>query len=373
MLMGLPSSERFDLCQSTGTATEGKIREQHFKALALFDEKMENQPQAELPYRVEVGQIIFTDFRGDRENPRAVYEVVRGGKYKTVLLDGSRTNFDDHVRDYRQKFGIGSYYNEGEKISQEEINDLLISAHQAETKRQADKLEADRVAKEKRARDIAAGREIVPSVPTWAKSVIIGELMQDDSDSQSDYFASHSIKTVFLAWSSHDRDLFPELRKAAANCPQTAEFAIEPEPEYYNNGGTTCKKHPKDEHREKYSMGSGYYLGGQYRAGWKVRKDRYSMKDAAALLEAVQEAAGQGRYFIPTADHTPEPTATSAGVEVLDYSEKAVAVFGDTRPLKDQLKALGGRFNPYLTHPTTGQRTPGWIFPKSKAEALKTL
>lgn len=39
---------------------------------------------------------------------------------------------------------------------------------------------------------------------------------------------------------------------------------------------------------------------------------------------------------------------TVEGIEVVDYSEKAVAVFGDTKAVKDQLKELGGRFNPSL-------------------------
>jgi hypothetical protein len=55
----------------------------------------------------------------------------------------------------------------------------------------------------------------------------------------------------------------------------------------------------------------------------------------------------------------------------VDYSEKALAVFGDTKPVKDQLKALGGRFNPKLTH--EGTKKAGWIFSKSKEQEVKNL
>jgi hypothetical protein len=44
----------------------------------------------------------------------------------------------------------------------------------------------------------------------------------------------------------------------------------------------------------------------------------------------------------------------------VDYSDKAFAVIGDTKPIKDLLKSLGGRFNFRLTC------GPGWIFPKTK-------
>lgn len=57
--------------------------------------------------------------------------------------------------------------------------------------------------------------------------------------------------------------------------------------------------------------------------------------------------------------------------ELVDYSEKAVAVFGDTKPIKEDLKGIGGRFNPYLKK--NGVNVPGWIFSKNKLADLKNL
>jgi len=56
---------------------------------------------------------------------------------------------------------------------------------------------------------------------------------------------------------------------------------------------------------------------------------------------------------------------------IVDYSEKALAVFGDTRPIKDRLLAIGGRFNTRLTH--NGEKRAGWVFPKSKEQELRNL
>jgi hypothetical protein len=56
---------------------------------------------------------------------------------------------------------------------------------------------------------------------------------------------------------------------------------------------------------------------------------------------------------------------------IVDYSQKALAIFGDTRPIKDQLKALGGRFNPKLTH--NEKKQAGWIFSKSKEQEIRNL
>lgn len=55
----------------------------------------------------------------------------------------------------------------------------------------------------------------------------------------------------------------------------------------------------------------------------------------------------------------------SGKVQVIEYSEKAIAMIGDTKPIKDKLKGLGGKFNFRLSC------GPGWIFPKSKIEEIK--
>lgn len=99
-------------------------------------------------------------------------------------------------------------------------------------------------------------------IPTNAKAVIVAELKKDKSDSQTDYFGSTVTRTIILGFSTHTRDLFPEMRKAARNHEKTAFLADAPE---------------SAEHREKYSMGAGYYLkdGFRHSDGWKVSKQRF--------------------------------------------------------------------------------------------------
>lgn len=54
-------------------------------------------------------------------------------------------------------------------------------------------------------------------------------------------------------------------------------------------------------------------------------------------------------------------------IEIIDYSEKSVAVVGDTKDIKDSLKEIGGVFNPRL------RCGAGWIFSKKKTEELAEL
>ena len=53
------------------------------------------------------------------------------------------------------------------------------------------------------------------------------------------------------------------------------------------------------------------------------------------------------------------------GLQLVDYSDKAIAIIGDTKKYKDTLKSLGGRFNFNLSCGA------GWIFPKSKENEIK--
>lgn len=53
--------------------------------------------------------------------------------------------------------------------------------------------------------------------------------------------------------------------------------------------------------------------------------------------------------------------------KIINYSEKAIAIVGDTISIKDKLKEMGGRYNPRLTCGA------GWIFPKSKKEQLNKI
>jgi uncharacterized protein (UPF0335 family) len=60
-------------------------------------------------------------------------------------------------------------------------------------------------------------------------------------------------------------------------------------------------------------------------------------------------------------------------IQLLDYTEKSIAVFGPTTPYKDYLSNIGGKFNPGLTHPLTKAREAGWIFTKTKRDVVQTF
>lgn len=53
-------------------------------------------------------------------------------------------------------------------------------------------------------------------------------------------------------------------------------------------------------------------------------------------------------------------------LNVQEYTEKSIVLTGeDTKAYKEELKKIGGRYNPYL------KCGPGWIFSKKKEDELK--
>jgi len=59
-------------------------------------------------------------------------------------------------------------------------------------------------------------------------------------------------------------------------------------------------------------------------------------------------------------------------ITIESYSEKAIAVFGETKPIKDHLLQLSGKFNPSLKGQGDEKRA-GWIFPKTKQSEVQKI
>lgn len=58
-------------------------------------------------------------------------------------------------------------------------------------------------------------------------------------------------------------------------------------------------------------------------------------------------------------------------IKIEKYSEKSFIVHGETKEIKDQLKANGGRYNPFLK--LNDNPIKGWIFSNSRKKAVEDL
>jgi hypothetical protein len=254
-----------------------------------------------------------------------------------------------------QKFGIGFYYNDTTPEFMDAFEVLMLyseAEYKARAEQEAQQKEQERIEQLK-----TIGRERLEKlIPADTKAVIIAEQHENDSDMMTDYFGYHTIRTVILGFSTHTRDLFSEMRKYAVNFEETAHLAEENE---------------KHEHREKYTGGEGYFLGESRYSGWVIKKTKY-YKDRESIINAFALTAGEESNVCVQTQAKAQPAPTITGdFLIVDYSQKALAVFGDTRPVKEQLSKLGGRFNPRLTH--EGEKKAGWIFSKSKEQEVREL
>ena len=285
---------------------------------------------------------LFSEMRKHASNfPETAYLAEANEEYEHREKYSMGAGYDDANPQFMDAFEVALLVEEAEKQAAEE-------ARQAEQERQ--RVECVK----------AVGRErFAALLPPTAKAVIVAELRQDESDHMTDYFAYRTVRTVILGFSSHTRDLFSEMRKHASNFPETAYLA-EANEEY--------------EHREKYSMGAGYYLGQSKYYGWIIHKSPIYNRERT--IEDFAYIAGDEaniRLSNATAERSGKrhETVVQDDFVIVDYSDKAIAVFGDTKPIKTELSALGGRFNSRLTH--EGEKKAGWIFQKSKEEQVRRL
>jgi hypothetical protein len=306
---------------------------------------------------VKENQII--QMNGYEDDRYVVYNITKGRwglSYNLINLRTHKFGQCDLIRPLSEKFGIGYYYDDETPRFMDafEVAMLRSEAEQAEKQKQEEK---QRQHERNEQLQIVGKERLEAIVPADVKAVIVAELHKDDSDSMTDYYGYNTTRTVILGFSNHTKDLFSEMRKYAACFTGTTYLAVENK-EY--------------EHREKYSMGAGYYLGKSKYSGWIVKKEK-SHRNRESIINGFALVAGdEANICVQVQADTNASLETKTGdFVIVDYSEKALAVFGDTRPVKEQLKASGGRFNPKLTH--NGEKKAGWIFPKSKRAEISNL
>lgn len=244
-------------------------------------------------------------------------------------------------------------------ISANEAAERLVNA---QAKRTAAREQMARDREAANAAHAAFKAEAAGKIPAWAKAVIVAELIEDQSDSMTDYFGGRTVRTVILGFSKHTRDLFPELRNAARNFAETASLADSPD---------------SAEHRQKYSMGGGYFLkaGYRYSNGWKVSKQKfYSNREPVNSLPFPAEWS----LAAPTSERATVAAPsmeTPAGIRIEEHThtKKGFQMFICILPdrvereefnrLRDLAQALGGWYS------KPWGKTPGGFAFKDRANA----
>lgn len=306
------------------------------------------------PQIASVNQIVVLHGCYYREEKLVIISF-ESGIYKAINVETFDYETIDVLFPLKQKHGIGHYVDteNPEFLTDEEVSELKEKAYQkliADNKAEEEKrVEAEKIK--------AIGRERLQDLikPEY-KAVIVAYLREDDSDTQVDHWGYNTIRTVILGFSQSTRQNFNELRKFAKNFEETHHLTD------YNEDW---------ENREAY-----YYLGQSKYSGWIIQKQ--TMYNTDTFLNDFSYTAGFDEN-IQLGQHkvTPEQSeslhlVSLGNLEIVDYSEKSFAVFGDTKPIKDLLSNLGGKFNGRLRK---GDSTaPGWIFQiRKKDQVIEAL
>jgi SAM-dependent methyltransferase len=201
----------------------------------------------------------------------------------------------------------------------------------------------------------------VAAIENGAKAVIVAELVADRSDSQSDYFGSTVTQTVVLGFSAHVRDLFSEMRKFAAVFAETAHLVDAPE---------------SAEHREKYSMGAGFYLkkGSRNSDGWQVRKIRL-YNGADSIPTGADWQAYESAIAAPVTKAESAPVASVSGLRIEQHThtkgcfDMFIVIMGERveRETFDDLNAKAKAAGGWYSRPWG--KTPGGFAFKDREKA----
>jgi hypothetical protein len=112
------SDHSIQLIAERVNCTENAVKNQHYKALTIFEQKAEagELPKVEAEEVLKVGQIIWLNGYGQDQHSHeelAVYEI-NGNFAKCVNLDKFTLSQHDHIRPVSKLFGIGMYFTPGD-------------------------------------------------------------------------------------------------------------------------------------------------------------------------------------------------------------------------------------------------------------------
>jgi hypothetical protein len=383
------------LGQIKARTTEKAVRELHFKSIAIFDEKVKDGEIQPIEKRdPQKFDIIFLDgygkSKGSAENSHVIYEIENKGfgiSYKTVEIDTLKLSIQDHVKPYAEKFGIGMYWEEGFKFkgSEEALNNMILDSFEAKKIREAKQEEE---AKTKREDEKQACEQLIKEY----KHLTPIREEYSDKEAKSNLVADlkHNFPKVKFSvrkrgYNSYVADWIngptvSEVEKITNNYQshsfdETGDY-LDYNPDNFNKtfGGFKFLfvgrelseeiEALRDEFNERFDFDS----HGNKDYFYKFMQKQTIPQDAKIKsIERKEDFCGsmEDAYFL-TFEEQENPEAVEIGeVQIIEYSEKAIAVIGETKPIKDLLKKLGGRFNFRL------KCGAGWIFPISRAEEVK--
>ena len=248
-------------------------------------------------------------------------------------------NLDKYCRPISEKFGIGFYYDlNAPKATDEEIAQAIERANDFIKEREEEKNRAEEESKRAREEVIKKYGKIFdqPSGKYMTDAVLVAKHIRQELSTefpgQKFSVRKTDYSTIHIEW--EDGPTKDEVEQIAG-------------------------KHERICSRDKWNDDL-----------WEHNDTAFtSVFGGVDYIFYYRDTAPENReislYTKPEPKQNKTETIEAKGLQIIDYSEKAIAIVGETRAIKDTLKTLGGRFNAHLTCGA------GWIFSKSKEATIK--
>ena len=255
--------------------------------------------------------------------------------------------------------------------------------------------------KQREAKRQAVYESLKAKAPAGAVGIIIAELKEDISDSQTDYFDEKAVAAYAIGWKMTKKENFLNLRKTAARFSETAHmgpgmdmhsfsiYYVDPARKYpehslpHRNSETFPSREEADaeakriceeegfgeimhmgeteyrreihfqmesyERRENYSMGGGNYLGGRRYGGWKVYSQSFGHLFPGNLTDKIDECS---KNTVPADNAVGNNAKTSINGKAISINEEknGIEIKFDEKPsgeVLSRLKESGWRWSKF--------------------------
>ena len=121
---------------------------------------------------------------------------------------------------------------------------------------------------------------------------------------------------------------------------------------------------------------NGFYLhvevSDKYQQNDYIPNEEFTVEDIKEVVSIIDKGGVLPMPKAKTTLATTVPPTTDADLQIVDYSDKAIVLTGDTKPLKDQIKKIGGKFGSRFDTSKVPSGI-GWLFPKTKLAAVQNF
>ena len=248
-------------------------------------------------------------------------------------------NLDEYCRPISEKFGIGFYYDlDAPRATDEEIAQAIERANNFIKEREEEKNRAEDERKRAREEVIKQYGKTFdqPSGEYITDAVLVAKHIRQDLTNafpgQKFSVRKTDYSTIWVKWK--DGPTREEVEQIAG-------------------------KHQRNCTRDRWNDDLWDYEDSAFTSVFGGVDDLFFNRETAP------ENWGISLYTKPEPKQSKTETIEAKGVQIIDYSEKAIAIVGETRAIKETLKTLGGRFNSHLSCGA------GWIFSKAKEATIR--